>query len=257
MTKILAFNWKMNPGKLKTAISLARASDFKGAVIIPPFIFIEEIAKVLKKANLGAQDLSWENPPVDRGAFTGEVSATELKNLGVEYVIVGHSERRLKLNETDEMINKKVLTALKAGLKVILCIGEGLAIRKKGKKSVEKFIKSQLQKDLKGINKLLVISHKSLSHNLVIAYEPIWAIGTGRSDTPEDAVEIIKYIKQILVDSVYTLIPKVLYGGSVSGKNIKNFVKYKEIDGFLVGGASLKSIEINKIIKACLKKQKA
>lgn len=253
MTKILAFNWKMNPGKLKTAISLARASDFKGAVIMPPFIFIEEIAKVLKKAKLGAQDLSWENPPAGRGAFTGEVSAKELKNLGVEYVIVGHSERRLKLNETDEMINKKVLTALGAGLKVILCVGEGLAIRKNGKKSVEKFIKSQLQKDLKGINKLLVISHKSLSHNLVIAYEPVWAIGTGRSDTPKDVIEIINFIKKSLVISHKSSV-KILYGGSVSGKNIKNFVQYNDIDGYLIGGASLKLSEVNKIIQICLEK---
>lgn len=254
MTKFLAFNWKMNPEKLNMAISLARASDFKGAVIIPPFIFIEEIAKILEKAKLGAQDLSWENPPVGGGAFTGEVSAKELKNLGVEYVIVGHSERRLKLNETDEIINKKVITALKAGLKVILCIGEGLAIRKKGKKSVEKFIKSQLQKDLKEINKLSVISRKSLVRNFMVAYEPVWAIGTDHSDTPEDAAEIIKYIKQILVASGYTLIPKVLYGGSVNGKNIKDFVKYDEIDGYLVGGASLKSSEVNKIIRICLEK---
>lgn len=250
MTKILAFNWKMNPTDLRDAVSLAKISDFKGVIVIPPFIFTEEIAKVLKNAKLGAQDLSWESG----GAFTGEISAKELKNFGVEYVIIGHSERRRKLNETDEMINKKILTALKAGLKVILCVGEDLAVRKKGKKAVENFIKNQLQKDLKGINKSLVISHKSLSHNLVIAYEPIWAIGTGHSDIPEDAVEIIKYIKQILVDSGYTLIPKVLYGGSVNGKNIKNFVKYKEIEGYLIGGASLKPAEVNKIIQTCLEK---
>ena len=136
MNKILAFNWKMNPATLKEAIGLAKASDYNGVIIMPPFLFIEEIGKVLKRANLGAQDLSWE----EKGAFTGEVSAEELKNLGVEYVIVGHSERRKKLNETDVMINKKVLAALKAGLKVILCIGEDLKIRQRGEKAVEKFI---------------------------------------------------------------------------------------------------------------------
>ena len=248
MDIILVFNWKMNPVTLEEAIGLAKASDYNGVIIMPPFLFIEEIGKVLKRANLGAQDLSWE----EKGAFTGEVSAEELKNLGVEYVIVGHSERRKKLNETDVMINKKVLAALKAGLKVILCIGEDLKIRQRGEKAVEKFIGNHLKKDLKRIS-LLVVGHKSLVRNLTIAYEPVWAIGTGYSDSPKDAVEMIKFIKSLVI-SHWSLVPLVLYGGSVSGKNIADFVKYKEIGGFLIGGASLKSADIKQIIKTCLKK---
>ena len=233
--KLIVFNWKMNPTTLKKAVSLAKISDFKNVVVIPPFLFTEEIGKILKKAELGAQDLSWE----EGGAVTGEVSARELKNLRVRYAIVGHSERLQKLRETDEIINKKVLAALKNGLKIILCVGEDLKIRKKGKKAVEKFIKTQLEKDLKGIFK----NYNLKANSLIVAYEPIWAIGTGRSDTPQDAYDMIQFIKQ-------TLKAKVLYGGSVSGKNIKNFVIYKEIDGFLIGHASLKSKEVEKIIKA-------
>ena len=251
MKKILAFNWKMNPTALEEAISLAKASDYSGVIIMPPFIFLEEVGEILKRANLGAQDVFWENPPAGGGAFTGEVSGTELKNLGVEYVIVGHSERRQKLNETDAMINKKVLAGMEAGLKVILCVGESLLIRRRGKKAVENFIKNQLQKDLKGIENL-----KFKIENLMIAYEPVWAIGAGYSDTPEDAAEMIKYVKEFLISNFQFSNIKVLYGGSVDSKNIENFVKYKDIDGFLVGGASLKPEEINEIIQKCLKKQK-
>ncbi|MEK7634417.1 MAG: triose-phosphate isomerase family protein, partial [Patescibacteria group bacterium] len=179
------------------------------------------------------------------GHYTGEISPKMLKNLGVEYVIIGHSERRRHLNETDEMINKKVLATLKTELKVILCVGEPLEIRKKGKKAIENFIKNQLQKDLKRIENL-----KLKIKNLAIAYEPIWAIGAGHSDTPEDALEMIKYIKKFLQTTNYKLQTKVLYGGSVDGKNIKNFLKYDEIDGFLIGHASLNKNEIKTIIKS-------
>ncbi len=248
MKRILVLNWKMNPVTLEEALNLARASDYKDVIIAPPFIFIEEIAKILKKARIGAQNLSWENSLTGGGAFTGEVSASELKNLGVEYVIIGHSERRKYLGETDEMINKKVLASVSAGLKVILCIGEDSAIRKKGKKAVEDFIKNQLENDIKGTYDI-----KFKIQNLIIAYEPVWAIGTGQADAPEDAAEIIKYIKKLLIVS-YGLLVRVLYGGSVNGKDIKDFIKYDEIDGYLIGGASLKSSEVNKIIQACLEK---
>ena len=162
----------------------------------------------------------------------------------VKYVIIGHSERRKFLGETDEMINKKVLATLKAGLKIILCVGEDLSIRRRGKKPVEKFIKTQLEKDLKGLSKV-----KGQMSNIIVAYEPIWAIGTGHSDTPQDAVEMISFIRSILNLKFKIQKSKLLYGGSVSGKNIKNFVGYKEIDGFLVGHASLKSKEVEKIVK--------
>ena len=242
----------MNPEKLSEAINLAKTSDYKGVIIAPPFIFIEEIAKILKQAKLGSQDVFWENPPAGKGAFTGEVSVMELKNLGVEYVIVGHSERRKYLNETDKIINKKVLTVLGVGLKIILCVGENLKIRQRGKKAVEKFIENQLKKDLKEVRNSLF----KIYNPLIIAYEPVWAIGAGHSDTPKDAAEIIKFIKKTLMANGYALIPKVLYGGSVNGKDIKDFVRSDEIDGYLVGGASLKSSEVNNIIEICLKKQK-
>lgn len=245
MKKIIAFNWKMNPQSLNEAKKLFAAMQINtdkkqinaDIIICPPFIYLNEL-KNLKTGNkkLGAQNVFLENG----GHYTGEISPKMLKNLGVEYVIIGHSERRQILNETDEMINKKVLATLKAGLKIILCVGESLKILKKGKKAVENFIKSQLQKDLKGI--------KGLIENLTIAYEPVWAIGTGNYCQPKDAIEMIKFIKQTLMASGYTLNPKILYGGSIDGKNIKNFLQYNEIDGFLVGGASLKNKEVKKII---------
>ncbi|MBI5306694.1 triose-phosphate isomerase [Candidatus Wolfebacteria bacterium] len=254
MKKIFAFNWKMNPQSLSQARILAdltrnyaNKNNNAEIIICPPFAYLNELknlkTKKFKNLKIGAQDVFWENS----GHYTGEISPKMLKNLGVEYVIIGHSERRQHLNETDEMINKKVLAALKAGLKVILCVGEPLAIRKKGKKIVENFIGNQLKKDLKN----LPLNSKSyiLNSRFIIAYEPIWAIGTGDSDSPKDAVEIIKLIKKALNSKFYILNPRVLYGGSVDDKNIKNFLQYDKIDGFLIGGASLKIKEIKNIIK--------
>jgi triosephosphate isomerase len=169
-----------------------------------------------------------------------------LKNLGAEYVIIGHSERRRLLNETDAMINKKVLAALKAGLKVILCVGEPSRLKGSKRQATRKaknYVRNQLQEDLKGITK----SYKLKAKSLIIAYEPVWAIGAVVSDTPEDASEMIKFIKKTLKAKRYKLKAKVLYGGSVDGKNIKNFIQLKEIDGVLVGRASLKTAEVKKI----------
>ncbi len=220
-------------------------------VVCPPFVYLEALknlsTKKLKHLKLGAQDCFWENSSIGGGAYTGEVSPKMLKSAGVEYVIIGHSERRKYLDETDEMINKKVLVALKIGLKVVLCIGENLAIRKRGINAVKNFIKEQLRKDLKNLS----LNSKSsiLNSKLIIAYEPIWAIGTGKACKSEDALEIIKFIKQTLNSKFLILNSKVLYGGSVNGKNITDFVKYKDIDGVLVGGASLKPKEVSEIIK--------
>jgi triosephosphate isomerase len=243
--KLLIFNWKSNPATVKAAIKLAKAVEnaipekkSPEVVIAPPFLFIEEIGKFVKKAKLGSQNVFGKNI----GPYTGEISLRQEKNLKVKYVIIGHSERRQIIGETDEMINKKVLAALKAGLRVILCVGEPLVIRKKGG-AVRKFIKSQLEKDLKNIKNL-----KLKIKNLTIAYEPVWAIGAGRSDTPKDTIKMIKFIKQTLNSKFKILNSKILYGGSINGKNIKNFLKYNEIDGFLVGGASLKNKEVKKII---------
>jgi len=217
-------------------------------VVCPPFTHLEKVKNSLSsKIKLGAQNCFWEN----RGAYTGEISPKMLKNLGVEYVIIGHSERRRYLDETDEMINKKILAALKAGLKVVLCVGEDLAIRRRGKKAVENFIEKQLEKDLRGLSKV-----KSQKSKVIVAYEPVWAISTsksGHSDTPEDALEMIKYIKKILKAKNLKLKAKIIYGGSVDSKNIADFLKYKEIDGALVGGASLKPKEVRKIMLIFLK----
>ncbi len=273
MSKLLVANWKMNPLTEGGAIKLAKASDKKGVVVCPPFVFLEAVGKVLKRAELGAQDVFW-----DKGAFTpleisrskrlspsrqkresgfltgftGEVSVKELKTLGVKYVILGHSERRIKMGETDEMVNKKVRAALAAGIKPILCVGENLAVRKKGIAAAKKFVKNQLQKDLKNLG----LRAYALMPRLIIAYEPVWAISTNKnakSDTPEDAAEMIKFIKQVLAPKAYVLAPKVLYGGSVSAKTIGGFLKQKEIDGFLVGGASLRPQEFGRIIKIAQK----
>lgn len=237
MSKLLIFNWKMNPGTLKEAVALAKASDYKNVVMTPPFLFIEEVAKVLKKAKLGAQDVFWES----KGAFTGEVSAQELKDLCVEYVIVGHSERRHQLGETDEMIAKKLKAAAENGLTPVLCVGETKAEKDAGKKEV--VIKKQLTKGLSLITK----SYKLKANSLLVAYEPVWAIGTGDPETSESARETIKYIKKILRPTPYDLRVRVLYGGSVNSSNLADYIKFKEIDGALVGGASLNKEEVKKM----------
>ena len=162
----------------------------------------------------------------------------------MDYVIIGHSERRRWLHETDQMINKKVLAALRAKLKVILCVGEPLSVRKKGLQAAKNFVKNQLQKDLKNIYNL-----KPKTHNLIIAYEPIWAIGTGKPDDPAETAEMSRFIKEYLKPKTYNLKPKVLYGGSVTSLNIGRILEYNEIDGALVGGASLKANEFKKIIQ--------
>jgi len=242
-SKLLIANWKLNPETSWAAIRLAKAVDKKGVVICPPFIFLTEIKKVLKRAALGAQDVFWE----EKGAYTGEVSAAALRDLGVKYVIIGHSERRRWLRETDEMINKKVRAALGAGLKAILCVGEPLSVRRQGLATAKKFVKNQLKKDLKSIS----MSHVADRLSLIIAYEPVWAIGTGRADKPEETVEMAKFIKSQLPATGYRL--PVLYGGSVNSLNARNFLQYKDINGALVGGASLNAKEFGKIIAQCAK----
>lgn len=240
MRKLIIANWKMNPGGIKEAVKLAGASDFKGAVIAPPYVFIPAVKAVLKKAALGAQDAFWE----ESGAYTGEISPGTLKKMGVGYVVIGHSERRRRLSETDEMINKKLLASLKSGLKVILCVGEDKSIRKKGFSAAKNFVRNQLKKNLRGV-KSSVISHRSL----VIAYEPIWAIGTGRPARPRDAVLMHAFIKKFLASKPYVLRPRIVYGGSVNSGNIGSFLANPEVEGALVGGASLNASEFRKILK--------
>ncbi|HEX4103926.1 MAG TPA: triose-phosphate isomerase [Candidatus Paceibacterota bacterium] len=247
MSKLLAANWKENPKTEKDALKLfrevGRAADDKVQVVLcPPFIYLDELAHAFKKIAckkhlaLGAQDAFWQ----EKGPFTSEVGPRMLKALGARYVIIGHSERRKWAKETDAIINKKIKLARADGLKVILCVGEPLAVRKKGIPAAQKFVAAQLSKDFAGLKP------RDRAH-IIVAYEPIWAIGTGRYDEPEDARGMAEFIKRKLGKPA----PIVLYGGSVTSKNVADYVQYSSIDGALVGGASLKAAEFKKIINIC------
>ncbi|OGG42919.1 triose-phosphate isomerase [Candidatus Jorgensenbacteria bacterium RIFCSPLOWO2_12_FULL_42_11] len=260
--KIIIANWKMNPLTFKEAgglfgailnSKLSRSAKSRPAgqipnslelIICPPFIYLEPLAKLLKaishklKAKLGSQDCFWE----DHGAYTGEISSLMLKNLGVEYVIVGHSERRNYLGETDEMVARKVEAVIENGLTPVLCVGETLEQKKKG--LAEKIIKEQLENCFR---------NSKFHNHIVIAYEPVWAIGTGDDCPPEKALEMIKFIKDILKSEFGVQDSRLLYGGSVDSRDIADYLKYPEIEGALVGGASLKTEEFEKIINEILK----
>lgn len=238
MPKIIIANWKMNPASLAEARELAEASDVEGLIICPPFPFLEEVAATIKKAKLGAQDVFWE----EKGAYTGEVSSPELKDLGVKYVIVGHSERRQNLGETDEMAAKKIKAALDAGLTPVLCVGETRAERDTGK--TKEVVERELRIGLSTLH-----APRSTFHEIVVAYEPIWAIGTGTPDTPENMLEMAEFIKS----QMSNVKCQIVYGGSITSKNAENFLKHKEIEGALVGGASLIPEEIQAIIKVARK----
>ncbi|MCL5017557.1 MAG: triose-phosphate isomerase, partial [Patescibacteria group bacterium] len=218
----------MNPETPIEALSIAKKSDHENAIIIPPFIFLDEVGRILKKAKLGAQDIFYKE--IEKGPFTGEVSAKELLNIGVEYVIIGHSERRA-MGETDELVSQKMRTALDVGLIPILCIGESLEEHKNG--TTKEKISRQITKALSNLPSL------SNNSNLIIAYEPIWAIGSGNSDTPENAAKILRYIKDLIKNNNGIEI-KTFYGGSVTPENITSFLNKDEVDGVLIGGASLK-----------------
>ena len=238
--KLIIGNWKMNFPKLSGWKNFSAPKNVE-AVICPPFPYLAEVKKVIN-IKLGAQDMFWE----ENGAFTGEVSPSMLREFGVEYAIIGHSERRRWLGETDEMINKKILASVKAGLNIILCVGESAKMRKRGIKAAKEFVGDQLRKDLKGIEKLSTEGESASGgqiKNLTVAYEPIWAIGTGEPDKPKDSNEMAGYIKS----QAKSHKSRVLYGGSVTSKNAAEFLEQKEIDGALVGGASLDQNEFQKI----------
>lgn len=210
-------------------------------LVCPPFTSLYEAKKTLseKAIKLGAQDLYWEK----EGAFTGEVSALMLKDAGCEYVIIGHSERRGYFGETDEEVNKKIKSAFNYGLKPIMCVGESLTIREAGK--AQEFVKSQIIKGLEGLKGEKI-------EYLVIAYEPIWAIGTGKTDSPPEANKTCGLIRETVADIFgfeSSQAIRILYGGSVKPENIDAFMKEPEIDGALVGGASLKADSFARIVK--------
>ena len=240
-------NWKMNltpRESLKLAKQLkskVKSSKNVKVVLCPGFTALEGVSSLLKKSFIktGSQNISWE----EKGAYTGEVSVKTLKELGSKYAIIGHSERRQYLKETDEMVNKKVKKVLESGLTPILCIGETKQQKKRGEQ--KKVLKAQLQKGLKGVK----LEPKD---SLIVAYEPIWAIGTGLTVSPEAAVSNYKFIRTVL-KKVFGKSSNnkqaVLYGGSATDKNILDFVGKGKMQGGLVGGASLSAGKFNGIVK--------
>ena len=241
---MIAGNWKMNTtineavklvGELRTQLDAVNNVE---KVVCPPFVSLTAVKETLKGSTikLGAQNMYFE----EKGAFTGEVSPLMLAGL-CEYVILGHSERRQYFGETNEIINKKVRAALKTGLKPILCVGENLAQYEAGQ--TETVVTDHVTSSLKDI---------PASGSLLIAYEPVWAIGTGKAATSEQANKIIGIVRKVVVklygDSFAQSL-RILYGGSVTADNITELMKQPEIDGGLVGGASLKVDAFASIIK--------
>ncbi len=228
--KLIVANWKMNLS-LSQAEKLARqvdSQDNKSNIIVisPPFTHISRVSEVLKATNifLGAQDCHYEN----KGAFTGDISPAMVKELGCKYVIVGHSERRNYHFETDEIINRKAVAAINNGLVPIICVGEKLEER-------------ETQKHKKIVETQLNVTTKNLSGEYVIAYEPVWAIGTGKTATNSEISEMHSYIRTLNHN-------KILYGGSVNEKNYEEILNIPNVDGLLIGGASLEIEKFGKIM---------
>ena len=238
-TKIVAGNWKMNktPGEGAALIAGIRKELGDGPcpveiVVCPPFTGLESAAKALagSKIGLGAQNMYWEAP----GAFTGEISVNMLVELGVRYVILGHSERRTLFGETDVTVNRKTKAAIAAGLTPIVCVGETLAEREADK--TEKVVTTQVRDSLVGLGNDL--------RKVVIAYEPVWAIGTGKTASPAQAQEVHALIRRVLAtisDGQTATSIRIQYGGSMKPENAKELMSQPDIDGGLIGGAALKA----------------
>jgi triosephosphate isomerase len=247
--KIIAGNWKMHKdlsesqNLISKLINELRNENVNCDIIIcPPFTSLSEAAGLVKntKLKLGAQNMHFE----DKGAFTGEVSAAMLKSAGCEYVILGHSERRAIFGESDEMINKKIKKALDTGLKPIFCIGETLQQRESG--IMNDVLKHQVTEGLQHIS-------KGEMEKVVLAYEPVWAIGTGVTATPQQAQEVHVFVRKLISsifgeDTAENLVTQ--YGGSVKPDNAGELLSQSDIDGALVGGACLESDSFLKIIKS-------
>ncbi len=236
--KIVAANWKMNMTQAEAASfvetllrEIGDVSDVE-VVIVPPFTAIAKVSEALGSSEtikIGAQNMYWERG----GAFTGEISAAMLRDLFVRYVVLGHSERRQLLGETDEIVNRKVQAALEASLRPIVCIGETLEQRESG--NVETVLSQQLRRSLSGVGA------RELNET-VVAYEPVWAIGTGRTASPEQAQEAHAFIRRTLreiSDGATAAKIRIQYGGSVKPDNARTLMSQPDIDGALVGGASL------------------
>jgi triosephosphate isomerase len=246
----VAGNWKMNNTAAEAAAlakNLTRLLvNIKGVdvVLCPPFTSLAAVGGIISGTNigLGAQNMHWEKS----GAFTGEVSAAMLRDLYCHYVIIGHSERRALFGETDEIVNHKVKAALEGNLHPIVCIGETIEQRKSGK--TEDIIKKQLQTGLKELD-------AANFNNLIIAYEPVWAIGTGMTATPQQAQNVHLFIRRLIQDQTdekTALSIRILYGGSVKPNNATELFSRPDIDGGLIGGASLEADSFVAIVNAAL-----
>ncbi|MFO7951267.1 MAG: triose-phosphate isomerase [Bacillota bacterium] len=253
MELIIAANWKMHKNAIETVEYCREIKKdeklFEGVevIICPPYTALYNASEVLSGSliKLGAQNMHWEQ----KGAFTGEISASMLLDLGVEYVIIGHSERRHLLGEDDSWIQRKVKAALDSGLRPILCVGETETEREEG--ATEKILERQLSGALDDLP-----PEDIGSGSLIVAYEPVWAIGTGKAASPEDAENAAAFICKTINNlygerAVENL--RIQYGGSVKEDNIESFVVNNSIHGALVGGASLKADTFSALIRAARK----
>lgn len=245
--KIVAGNWKMNKTNseaVKTVTELKEiVNGLNGAeiVVATPFTAISDVVKAVAGTNIkvAAQNMHWE----EKGAFTGEIAPCMLKELGVEYVILGHSERREYFGETNEIVNKKVKAALKNGITPILCVGEKLADREAG--NTENVVKDHTVGGMKDLT-------AEEAAKVVIAYEPVWAIGTGKTASPEQAEEVHLFIRTLLTEMYDAATAEkivIQYGGSMNAANSKDLLAKPNIDGGLIGGASLIPVDFSVIVK--------
>ncbi len=242
---IIAGNWKMNktPSEAVELVNelkpLVKDAEVE-VVVCPPFVCLPAVAQALEGSNiaLGAQNMHFE----EKGAFTGEVAPGMLKELGVKYVIIGHSERRQYFAETDETVNKKVHAAFAHDLTPIVCVGETLEEREQG--VTEKVVEKQTRAALDGLS-------KENAQKTVIAYEPVWAIGTGKTATSQQANEVISFIRGIIADMFGKDVAekiRIQYGGSMNAGNASELMAMPDIDGGLIGGASLKAEDFSKVV---------
>ena len=244
--RLISANWKMHKtiGEteefLRIFLKSLSPKEDREVLLCPPFTSLQTASEILKNSEvrLGAQNCHWEK----KGAFTGEISPVMLKDLGCDYVIIGHSERRHIFGEEDEVINRKLISALEEGLRPILCVGEKIEDREAG--MTEKVVETQLRLGLSRLEDHI--------DSIDIAYEPVWAIGTGVPATPEDAVKVHRFINEVLdrLSPSRKRETRVLYGGSVKPDNAGEFMKHEEIEGLLVGGASLDPESFAKIVES-------
>ena len=244
---IIAGNWKMNKtaAEAKTLIEELKplvAKSKPEVVVCVPYTDLWAVKEAIagSKIRLGAENVAW----ADGGAFTGEISADMLKEIGVEYVIIGHSERRQYFGETDESVNKRLKQALVKGLKPIVCVGETLSEREKNR--TKRVLKKQVLEGFKDVT-------AEDFNNIVIAYEPVWAIGTGKTATAEDANKTIGYIRSLVKKTWGAEVAKALhiqYGGSMKPSNAKELMAERNIDGGLIGGAALKAQDFAAIVNS-------